>query len=180
MNMPTKDPIKLREKRRRWRARHPDKVKFFAARRRAKSRDYINANLRRWRAENPDRVRRHQARSELKFKEKRKAYKKLPMPSISTRMRKRLHQLFGRSSKSGRLVRFLGCSMPQFMNHLEMLFEPGMTWENRGRGWHVDHIRPLSSFDLTDQAQAAKACHYTNLQPLWAFDNLSKGAKTFP
>lgn len=62
------------------------------------------------------------------------------------------------------------------MAHLEAQFAPGMTWENRGE-WHVDHIRPLASFDLTDPEQLRTASHYTNLQPLWASDNLAKGAR---
>lgn len=62
------------------------------------------------------------------------------------------------------------------MSHLESLFKPGMSWENHGE-WHIDHILPLASFDLTDEQQAAKACHYTNLQPLWASENMSKGAR---
>lgn len=60
--------------------------------------------------------------------------------------------------------------------HLETRFLPGMTWENYG-AWHIDHVRPLASFDLTDRAQLLQACHYTNLQPLWARDNRSKGAR---
>ncbi len=49
-----------------------------------------------------------------------------------------------------------------------------MSWDNYGE-WHIDHIVPLSSFDLTDKSQVNKVCHYTNLQPLWAIDNLRKG-----
>lgn len=64
------------------------------------------------------------------------------------------------------------------MKHLEAKFAPGMTWDNYGvDGWHIDHIMPLAAFDLTDEQQRQQACHYTNLQPLWAAENLAKGAK---
>jgi len=72
----------------------------------------------------------------------------------------------------------MGCTWYTLCNHLESLFQPGMTWENYGRkGWHVDHIKPLSRFDLQDPKQIIDAIHYTNLQPLWAKDNLVKSDK---
>lgn len=53
-----------------------------------------------------------------------------------------------------------------------------MSWDNYGRGgWHIDHIRPLLSFDLSDTEQAKQAFHYSNLQPMWQADNIRKGAK---
>jgi len=53
-----------------------------------------------------------------------------------------------------------------------------ITWENHSRaGWHIDHIKPLISFDLIEREQFLEACHYTNLQPLWAKENLRKGSK---
>lgn len=53
-----------------------------------------------------------------------------------------------------------------------------MSWENRGNfGWHVDHIKPCASFDLTKPEEQAKCFHYTNLQPLWARENIAKGDK---
>jgi hypothetical protein len=53
-----------------------------------------------------------------------------------------------------------------------------MTWDNYGQfGWHIDHIKPLSVFDLTDREQFLEACRYTNLQPMWWKENLSKGSK---
>ena len=72
----------------------------------------------------------------------------------------------------------LGCSVIDLKKHLEAQFQLGMTWDNYGlKGWHIDHIRPLSSFDLGNISDLKKACHYSNLQPLWAKENLKKGNK---
>lgn len=68
----------------------------------------------------------------------------------------------------------IGCSPTFLKNHLESLFVEGMTWENYG-SWHIDHIIPLSS--ATDEQSMEKLCHYSNLQPLWAKDNLQKGGR---
>lgn len=79
------------------------------------------------------------------------------------------------ADKHGTFRDLCGCSPKKLANHLESKFCDGMTWDNYGRGgWHVDHIRPCASFDLTDPEQQKKCFHYTNLQPLWQFDNLSK------
>ena len=96
---------------------------------------------------------------------------------IKCRLRNRLWKVLRGNYKTGSAVRDLGCSIEHFKKHLEAQFQPGMTWENYGNGgWHLDHIRPLVLFDLTDRSQFLEAAHYTNLQPLWAKDNLSKGA----
>lgn len=76
--------------------------------------------------------------------------------------------------KSSRTHEMLGCDYASLMEHLESQFTDGMTWENRGE-WHIDHIIPLASASTEEELLAL--CHYTNLQPLWAFENLSKGAK---
>lgn len=80
-------------------------------------------------------------------------------------------------SKDAHSEVLLGCSWDQFLGHLEINFQEGMTWENYGPVWHVDHVRPLASFDLTDPAQQREAFHWKNHQPLWAQENLCKGAK---
>ena len=51
-----------------------------------------------------------------------------------------------------------------------------MNWENYGK-WHIDHIKPISKFDMTDQEEQKKCFHWSNLQPLWAEENISKGDK---
>lgn len=80
------------------------------------------------------------------------------------------------AKKARRTTDLLGCSLAYFIHHLESRFLPGMTWDNRHL-WHIDHDRPLASFDLTDQRQQKRAFHFSNLQPLWAEDNLAKGSR---
>lgn len=95
---------------------------------------------------------------------------------LARRVRKRLKRVLDDRVTMGGVRDWLGCSAPELVAHIESQFAPGMSWDNRGE-WHVDHIRPLASFDLTDPAQRLEACHYTNLQPLWAADNIAKGAR---
>jgi hypothetical protein len=72
----------------------------------------------------------------------------------------------------------IGCSPEELRSYLESKFQSGMTWDNYGyNGWHIDHIIPCASFDLSDPDQQRQCFHYTNLQPLWAADNLAKSDK---
>jgi DNA-directed RNA polymerase subunit M/transcription elongation factor TFIIS len=97
---------------------------------------------------------------------------------IKCNLRTRLCHALKNNWKQGSAIRDLGCSIPELKTYLESKFQPGMTWDNwTTNGWHIDHIIPLSSFNLTDKKDFLKACHYTNLQPLWAYDNFKKGAK---
>jgi hypothetical protein len=70
----------------------------------------------------------------------------------------------------------LGCSFSELKKWLESQFVHGMSWNNYGQ-WHIDHVKPLALFDLSNPVQFRDACHYTNLQPLWAIDNLKKGTR---
>jgi hypothetical protein len=96
---------------------------------------------------------------------------------ILTSLRSRLNIAVRKDYKSGSAVSDLGCSIEQFKIHLESKFYNGMTWENQGSYWHIDHIKPLASFDLSNREQFLEACHYTNMQPLTVIDNLNKGGK---
>lgn len=71
----------------------------------------------------------------------------------------------------------VGASVDVVIAHLEAQFKPGMTWDNWGSVWHVDHKYPLSKIDHACIEQIKRVCHYTNLQPLWVEDNLRKHAK---
>ena len=92
---------------------------------------------------------------------------------LAKRLRTRLYLALRREWRSGSAVRDLGCSIQELKEYLESKFQPGMTWGNYGE-WHIDHIRPLSSFSLTNKEELLEACHYSNLQPLWAKDNIRK------
>jgi hypothetical protein len=89
--------------------------------------------------------------------------------------RRRLNKALKGELKVARTVDLLGCTTEQLRAHLEVQFRPGMTWSNYG-AWHIDHIRPCASFDLSDPEQQRQCFHFTNLQPLWARDNLKKSA----
>jgi len=96
---------------------------------------------------------------------------------LANNLRSRIRRALkgGCSLPSGDL---LGCSIDEIKTHLEAQFSDGMTWDNHGLyGWHIDHIKPCASFDLTLDKEKKKCFHYSNLQPLWAKDNLQKGEK---
>lgn len=97
---------------------------------------------------------------------------------LACSLRSRLRKALQRNTKVGSPVRDLGCTIPELKFYLEGQFQDGMTWENHSlKGWHIDHKIPLAFFDLTNREQFLKACHYTNLQPLWAKENLTKSSK---
>jgi hypothetical protein len=120
-----------------------------------------------------------------KNKHKKNAWKKQKQKNdmqykIKCYLRTRVRNAIKKGTRSGSAVKDLGCTIAELKTHLESKFLPGMTWDNWSKtGWHIDHIEPLSNFDLTNRDEFLKACHYTNLQPLWAEDNLSKSNK-FP
>ena len=97
---------------------------------------------------------------------------------LSGNLRSRIGEAIRRQHKVGSSIKCLGCTISDFKQHIEQQWLSGMSWKNYGRaGWHLDHIVPLASFDLTNKEQFLKACHYTNYQPLWALDNLRKRDK---
>jgi hypothetical protein len=99
--------------------------------------------------------------------------------ALAHSLRTRLNQALRSNYKAGSAVKDLGCSIEEFRKHIEHQFKPGMSWNNRGRWgenvWHIDHIKPLSKFDLTNREEFLKACHYSNLQPMWCDENNIKG-----
>lgn len=134
------------------------------------------AHTKAWALRNKEYLRRYY--TERSARRRREDIRYRIMNSIRARTRAALKG----KHKGASVSTLLGANIDQVKDYIEGLFLPGMTWENWGRGWdgarewHLDHIKPLAFFDLTDPLQLAEACHYTNLQPLWAEDNLAKGA----
>lgn len=151
-----------------WKKRNPDVVRRHA--REAARRDPEKQAARKlaYRAEN-----RHVERAYLR---KRRAEN--PLQKLHDSMGNRFRDVL-RSNKGGRSWKHLaGYDVHQLKARLESLFLEGMTWENYGE-WHIDHIRPVASFDFSvDLIQTVRACWaLSNLQPLWALDNIKKGKK---
>ena len=162
-----KDEIRTRNKN--WNAANKDKVRNQSKAWEEANKDKRKLQIKNWRNINKDKIKK-QARIREKTRIKNDIQYKL-----ACRLRVRLRDALKSNYKVGSAVKDLGCTLNQLKTYLESKFQPGMTWDNHGfYGWHIDHIKPLASFDLSDRKQLLEACHYTNLQPLWAKDNLSK------
>jgi len=121
-------------------------------------------------------------RSQLN-KSNRKYYKKRknnPSYKLLCNLRSRLRYALKsqRATKNIQTLELLGCTKEEFKLYIQSKFTETMNWNNYGlHGWHIDHIIPCAAFNLTDQEQLKKCCHYTNLQPLWCTDNWKKSNK---
>jgi hypothetical protein len=105
----------------------------------------------------------------------RKRRKENPQFAMRMRLRTRI-RLWLKGNKSAPTGKLVACTQKECNKWLESQFLPGMTWENRDL-WHIDHMKALDLFDALVPAEQRKACHYTNLQPLWAKDNLEQSNK---
>ena len=100
---------------------------------------------------------------------------------LAHRVRNVIRKALMYCKKSAKSEALTGCSISFLREHIESQFANGMNWDkflNAGKlGIHIDHIKPISSFDLTKPSEQKKCFHYSNLQPMWAIDNIRKGAK---
>lgn len=95
---------------------------------------------------------------------------------LSKKLRSRIYYVLKGLKKSAPTLELLGCSLEQFRAHLESQFKDGMTWDNYGSHWHIDHILSCAGYDLSKPEQQRECFHYTNMQPLLAHDNRVKWA----
>ena len=148
---------------------------------RLKHRDKLNASRKEWGKNNPDKVarnaRKHREKYRVELNKKRREKRK---QNINFKLRvaisNRIRLAINRGSKNSTSYDLLGCTWEELRFHLEKQFSLGMNWDNYGK-WHIDHIKPCCSFNLTDLEQQKLCFHYSNLQPLWAEDNFKKSGK---
>ena len=155
---------------------------------REKNREVIRAKVKKYYYDNHEKMlasalksrqKKRKERSQKQYEYKKKRLKTDIVFKLTERIRSRINLCLKKykTIKSQEFKDLLGTSDMQIIwKHLEKNFKEGMTRENHG-AWHIDHIKPISSFDLTKPEQQRACFHYTNMQPLWAKENLSKGAK---
>ena len=172
---------KLRRKmqKKTWREANKDKAKAYKKNWCEVNKEKLKVQKKNWDIINRDKIKDYKKTNRVKRNSYENNKKKTDIQyKLKSSLRTRLYQSINGNFKAGSAVRDLGCTVEELKQYLESKFLPGMSWDNWTHdGWHIDHIKPLDSFDLTDRNQLLEACHYTNLQPLWATDNLVKSNK---
>jgi len=171
---------------RQWAKNNPEKMKKIKAKYREAHREEARASgiKRRTTPEGKKYIAEWRKNNKEQINERKKNRRKTDIEfRITCHLRSRISNMVS-NGKAGSAIKDLGCTVKFLRTHLEDRFyknsETGemMTWKNYGiRGWHIDHIKPLASFNLSDRKQFLEACHYTNLQPLWYKENIRKGSK---
>ena len=136
------------------------------------------AYVKNWQKNHREKMRATQKKYYLANKSKIRIYKRERVNNnIQTRLaanlRCRLYLAIKNKQKVGSAVKDLGCTISDLKTYLEKRFKQGMNWYNH-KEWHIDHIVPLSLFNLVNREQFLIANHYTNLQPMWKIDNIKK------
>jgi len=161
-----------------------DAMKYRVRSNICKACEYIDCD--KWRRDHPERYKKllQRYRSTDEFREKINKYRRDKYHSslidrITTRCRQRVRD-FVKNKSPGLHKELIGCSYEIFLEWLEFNFQEGMSWDNFGDKWHIDHVMPCAFFDMTDKQQQKQCFHWTNMQPLDKYENMSKGDKIVP
>jgi len=193
--MPYKDKEKQKEYFKKYNFKRRNKQKIYIKKWSLKNKEKLKKYLKEYLLLHKDKIKKYKKKYNLKNKLKQKKYmkewveknrellnekrriktKKDPKFKLSIILRSRILKALKGVKKNESSLKLLGVKdVKEVWDHLEKSFKPGMTRKNHGK-WHIDHIKPCASFDLTKASEQRKCFHYTNLQPLWASENLSKG-----
>jgi hypothetical protein len=175
-----RDHKKMAQSTAQWRLNNPEKhrISVINSRTKRKANGKANAAKREYNRKNPHIVAKYnrQARAKRIANGKDREYWNRPYVRMCMSLRQRLYATIKRGRKSSSMELF-GATRNEIIQHLENQFTDDMSWDNYGYyGWHIDHIMPVASYDLTNPKQQQECFHYTNLQPLWAEDNRRKSA----
>jgi hypothetical protein len=163
-----KNKKKVLKASKKWAKENPEKRKIISNRWVKNNPEKHRFNTKRWYKKNIKHVSKRNVAYNIK------KYKTDPSFRLKACLRGRIISVLKGRIKSKPTLKLLNAPNIEFVwKHLEKSFKPGMTKENHGL-WHIDHIKPCSSFDLSKPEEQAKCFHYTNLQALWAYENLSK------
>jgi len=128
------------------------------------------------RVKDSDQHKAKQLRSSRAFSKRKREDPKLRLES-AIRARVMMSMKRRNANKDGRTFELIGCTGAELAIHIEKQFKRGMTWDNYGSAWHVDHITPLSYFDMSNPDDQRRAWNWQNLRPLWALQNITEGNK---
>jgi len=152
-------------------------MKKYHSKNKEKRREYMKEYNKEYRLKNKEHAREYRIKNRAKSSAYvRRRYKTEPNFKLVKDLRRRILNAVEGTAKSAHTMELIGCTVDELWAHLELQFKPWMRRDNHGL-WHIDHIKPCSKFDLTDPAQQRACFHWSNLQPLWAHDNLSKGPR---
>jgi len=146
-----------------------------------KHKEYISKNRDYWLQWTRDWKRNRSPEAKEIHNKYKRAYRKMrcekdPVFKLRQQLASRIWSALSGAQKSAHTMELIGCTVEELWIHLESQFKQGMTRSNYGI-WHCDHIKACAKFDLTDPTQQRICFHWTNLQPLWATDNIRKGAR---
>lgn len=149
-----------------WTSFNAESLKQYRRQYRHENKEKIKKSIDDWRANNKEHINSYYA-------EKRKD----PHYRLTHNLRSRLYDFLKGKIKHKRTLELTGCSKDELVVHLENQFLPGMTWDNYGHKWVVDHIVPLCSVNIENKEELEKACHFSNLRPIWYDLNSSKATQ---
>ena len=191
------------ETKRIWKLNNKDKTAIYDKKYREANKEKVKQRIKKWREKNKEKIaeqrrdyyqtnklhrlelcKLYSEKNKTNYNNYKRKYQKQRYASnLHFQMKNKLGArirlaLKNKIKKTGSTLDLLGCSLPFFRKYFESKFTVGMSW-NKISLIHIDHIVPCKNFDLTKKSDQKKCFHYTNLQPLWAKDNLSKGCKLY-
>ena len=159
-----------RERNKKYREANRDKERERKKKYRETHKDEIREYKKKYRETHKEQKREY----DKKYRERRKNN---PNFMLAKSLRCQTYRILSGKIKPAKTLEMLGCSLEAFRAHLEAQFTEGMSWDNYGTGgWHMDHIRPCASFDLSDPDAVRVCFHFSNYQPMWESENCSKGS----